>query len=237
MKIWEIRTCQKESKLITSLKGHTDKITSVSFSGDRSYLTASSANGTVIIWVNINGSWFCDKIFSAFESPLSALHAKVEHVIASKRNKKLLKQLVVDKDEVKENEVVEEEEKENKSKYDKKGDESEDEGESDETEGEMEYNLILAREAAHEFSELFRKKEISRYEELIKQKFMQLSLIQVLASSVPIQKGFLKPELFEKAKDEVTLNPGIISSNKVAPGDINSKSAHHNQKSNCCVTF
>mgnify|MGYP003877707991 CR=1 FL=1 len=178
----EVKILELTSKRATILKGHLEVVSCVSFSSDGKYLASSSLDRTVRIWVKINGGWICDKIFNAFESPLSARHAKLDQVRASKRNKILLKQLV-EKGEIKENEFVEEEEK----------NDSKDE-ETDETEGEMSHNPTLARDAANEFSELFRKKNKARYEELPKQKFVQLILIQVLANSDSIQKGLLKPD-------------------------------------------
>ena len=143
MKIWDIQT----SECIATLKGHTGDVVSVSFSGNGNSLASNREN----LGVNINGKWYCDRIFSAIESPLSAHNAKVEHVIVSQRNKNLLKQLVA-KDK-----MNSEEEKANENKDE----------ESDETEGEMKYNLILAQEAAIEFSEPFRKKNKARHEELL----------------------------------------------------------------------
>lgn len=115
--------------------------------------------------------------------------------------------------------------------------------ELDENKGEMGHNLAFARDAANEFSEQFRKKNTGRYEELTKQKFVQLILSQVLANSESIQKRLLKPDFIltsqieqrdvikEKVKDEGPLTHGIVHNNQVAPGDINSKSPSQNQKS------
>ena len=173
--------------------------------------------------MNINGKWYCDRIFSAIESPLSS-NAKVEHVIVSQRNKNLLKQLVAkDKMDAEEEKVI--------------GNNDE---ETDKIEGEMKHNLRLEREVANEFSEPFRKKKIKSD--------MQLTLVKVRANSESMQKGLLKPDLFltspkdpkdykEKAKNEVPMKAEVVSNNQVAPGNINSKSGENKPKSGCCAIF
>ena len=155
VKIWEVQA----SECIATLTGHTRNVNGVSFSGDGKYLASCSSDKTVRIWAYINGSWYCDKIFSAVESILSAVNAKVEQVIASKRNKTILKQLAA-KGEMNNKKSALEEEKENERKDE----------ETDETERELKPDLTLARSVANEFSELFLEKNRARYKEL-KQKF------------------------------------------------------------------
>ena len=208
IKIWEVQT----SKCIATLKGHTGIILSASLSGDGKYLTSGSRDNTIRIWVNINDAWYCDKIFSSAESSLSAFHAKVEQVIISKRNKKILKQFAV-KGERRYEESAEEE-KEN---------ESEDE-ETDETEGELKPNLTLARSAANQFSELFLGKNVVKNKELLKPDLILTSLTD------------LQDNIKEKAKGKVPLKPGVNPSNQAVPGD-NFKNANHKQKSSCCCTI
>ena len=209
VKICNVQT----SKCIVTLNGHTELISCVSFSGNGKSLASSSRDKTLRIWVNINGGWFCDKIFSAVESPLSAHHAKVEQVIASKRNKKIIKQLVY-KDEMNKKEPIEEE----------KDNESQDE-ETDETEGELSPNLTLARRAANQFSELILGKNIARYEEVLEPEMIHISQTNP------------RDNIKEKVKDEVSLETRIIPSNQGNPGDSNSKGRAQKKKNGCWATF
>mgnify|MGYP000859612344 CR=1 FL=1 len=215
VKIWEVHASKNEFKCAATLKGHTGAVEHVSFSDDGKYLASSSTDKTVRIWVSINGTWYCDKIFSAFESPLSALHAKVDQVILSKRNKKILKQLV-NKGEMNENESAEED-KENEGEDEK----------TDETEGEMERNPTVARETAIEFSEKFLKTKIIRDEEPAKQKVLSEPGFQTNPQDI----------IKEKEKSKASLKPGIGPNNQVARGDVNPKNADCKKHSSCCTMF
>ena len=213
VKIWDMQTFQ----CIATLTGHIDRVTQVSFSGDGKYLASSSADRTVRIWVNVDGGWYCDKVLGAFESSLSAYHAKVELVIASKQNKALLKQLA-NKGEVKENSSFEE----------GKDNDSKDE-EADQAQGEIEHNPTFERATANEISEQFLTKNIARNDELIQKAFAQLN-------SVLIQKELLKPDLIHTS----LADPRDIRKEKEKvkePGDINSKSAYKKHKNSCCNSF
>ena len=229
LNIWKVET----SECLATLEGHTEEVNSVSVSGDGKYIVSGSKDRTLRIWVNINGDWHCDKIFSASELPLSVRHVKTERIRTSKRNWDLLKWLS-------------NQGKEKENLLSSKENHDEDEYELDETEGEMKHDLTLAITTANELSELFLKHQKARYEELLKQKLVQLTLLQVLAQSDPIQKGLLKPELFQgnktgikqKEKDGALakLKPEVPRNNQIAPG-VAEANNHHKHKTSCCNIF
>mgnify|MGYP003877729459 FL=1 len=209
VKIWEVPT----SKCIETLKGHLFEATSVSFSGDGKYIASGSDDRTVRIWVNKNGKWYCDKIFSAYEVPLSALRAKVEQVRVSKRNKALLKQLV-GKDEMNSKE----------SAPNNKGNENKDE-KSDETNGEMKHNPTFAREAANEISLQFWRNNRIRLEELTKQSNQKETL---KSEAIHISVAKQKDNIQKKEKAEVAEKRTTYAQGQENP---------QRKKNACCMIF
>ena len=148
--IWEVQTF----KWIKILQGHTSGVLSVSFSPDGKYIASGSSDSTVRIYVNINGNWLCDKIFSSTEYPLTASKMIIKQVIVSQRNKMILEQLT--KEKITEDKIAE----------------------VDETMGELIHESTYARAFSNELSDLLLKNS-AKYEALERQKLEQLTLCNI----------------------------------------------------------
>ena len=203
VRIWEAHTF----KCHAVLKGDSYIVNSVCFSRDGKHIAVGYWDKTMKIWININGDWFCDKIFSATNSSLTARNMVVERIVVSKRNKEILQQLV-DKDKTEKNEL------------------NEKVVEYDETEGEIEHNPIFAREVVNEFTELFLKAKKAKDEKGSKEKFVRLKAIESIHNIKEPGTG----------KDEVPLKPKIVR-NQVAPGDTIKTKDQPEQMSRCCNIF
>ena len=146
VKIWDL----ENFKCLATLEGHTEDVTNVSLSPDGKQLVSAAWDTTVRIWINIEGKWFCDKVLSACEAPLTANRINIDKITISNENMRILERFT----KIAESEV---------EKY-------------DESKDELKHNSELGQSTAKELSKAAFQSQITKYEELSNRKFVKLNL-------------------------------------------------------------